>query len=1612
MAYLSQDNEDLIPDLITRKEFYWFKRWGDTSENKKYEDIIPRFLLEDAIARSGNLKLMSYQMFVQNYINPNTPYKRLLMQWDTGTGKSIGALSIAMNFIQQYRMEKEIGHVEIGSVFIIGFSERVFKNELLRFPEFGFLSKEERYRLDKLKRLAAVGGKPDIDRYQDMVIKIKKRFTSRKGNGFFRFYGYKAFVNRIFKAEKGINLNDLSEEQIRVALSNGKITYDEDLLSQFKNSLIICDEIHNVYNSVEKNNWGIAVQAVLDREPTCRAVLMSATPLNNSPTEIIDLLNLLLPAEQRLDKRDFFDNEKTLKPGALDKIGNLSSGRVSFLRDVNPKYYPSLSVEGEDLKEIPYLKFIRCPMSEFHYRTYKQVYTGALSQDSQYLVDFALENPDPTSKIGIFQTNQIKSALIAAPQKWKDKYGFDFRDNRVVGDALKYENLKKYSTKYVKMLDEIFDVIYKKNGKIFIYHDIVHMSGVLFIEQVLLKNGFIDEFSSSSDNTICMRCGRTRKEHSKDEIMGSAEPDILNKTDTKNVKLVFQKIKEKIIKYSVMPDYEDSEYSEFFNSIIKQCDKILKSKKVTAFDVMQVYTDIHKLSEKTPVNNEMKFIYSALSAIELNGGAITDNIIEPDIQLYKKGNKYYWKKGDIYIATIHKKKNVYYVPAAGMDNRLINGESQSLKDLAYILNTLVNIKNLPIEVQVPLYAPRLGEWLLHLHFELKTTQQKYSILRWSHCQKKGCGANDLSTYNKVKITIQKIPEVEGGSHLVDIVSTVAPQNSVNPFNPEIKYVADIQDFPEDVPEDMQDFPEDFPEDMPEDLQDESDFIEQVIEPTETYISSNKPGGKSKHGDKHKFIPARYIIAHSEIEKSQMEHSLEKFNNSDNADGNRFMILIASKIMKESYDIKAIQNVFIMGRPANIPTLLQIRGRAIRKHSHKDLPPDKRVVRLKIFTSCLPEKQTIGVDKGKYKLSYEEEKYKDKIASFQVMQKIEKVLHEHAIDGFINHELIQRAARSMPDPLSSLEFTPKLDPKKINKHFHLSELNLSTFNIYHAKKEVDLIKTIIKRLFIEISSVWEYNDLLEAVKNPGDYETEINTQLFSEGNFLIAMDQLCWNNDTQYIEPLISKVHIDSITMKEILEGGYLANSGMSVKKWFGGDGDMKDSETTRNLYEYALNNDEIHGGSAMSEFISDGTTGAKALIKMTGKTSQFPSYIIDRLYDTNDKIVTLPGGQDSIILPIADGSKQYYILFPISYDSNEPNIDLELPYRVVKQEQQKTINMNNFIQNKRIDFDYDDKKKIFYRKYQDISIENMENVVCEYGTNFHIKFLEECVDYVFRAWIDPKIEKSEYHEFYFKMLYYYDLLSLVIWAYTCKPKIFRDYVKYAIPVKTKDVKLKTLSRYEKRREELEDINPDDTSELATSGIINLLKTSLNRTSNVWIPAEFREQYQKTVDDSLRLFAGKYKKTKSISKVSAMQLPIGHYISKFPRLYHPDKGWTEDPTYSQADEAYIENNIIIGYDDRSAAGVHIRFKLRPPVHNIKKYKDSRLIARGTVCKSKSKSELRTIAKNLDIMLPDKMNVDELCGLIRSKLIRLELKERIKGSKVKYFYHHYEDNTFNL
>ena len=1153
MAYVDVDDPNILTDINRRKEYHAFP------PSKSY----PNFFIDVLMKRGMYLQFMPSQHLISNFISPQTPYSRILIKWSTGMGKTLTALFMSLNFIDFYKKLDS----EIGSVYIIGFSGRIFRNELLTRPELGFISREELQKLRKLQNLSHIGVEYN-KKFQEFRAHIQRRFTNRNNNGFFKFIGYKAFVNRLFISNsKDININNLSDEEIIKNIEAKKINVNLVLLESFTNSLMICDEIHNVYNSLDKNNWGIAIQYVLDNVKSVRAAFLSATPLNNNPSEIVDITNLV--TGKKLKKIDYFSKDGHIKPGALEKIANMWKGRVSFLRDANPKYFPSRTITGESIKGIDYLKFIRCPMSSFQYNTYKSFYTGTLPQDERYIIDFALPNPK-SEKIGLFRTQNIKQELSGASQSWKDKNKIDFRNNRIVGEIANVNIIKKYSGKYHRVISDIIDLVKKKIGKIFVYHKIVHMSGILFIEELLKRNGFIGDGIGSTDSTICVICGLTR------------------------------------------------------------------------------------------------------------------------------GN---------------------------------------------------------------------------------------------------------------------------------------------------------------------------------------------------------------HKNTHDFKPSRYLIVRGELNQSKITQIKEKYNHPSNKLGHNFVIFIGSQMIQEAHNFLAIRELLITSRPDNISALKQLLGRGIRNNSHSLLEPGNRNVNIRIYTSCLPNK-----DKDGYIKSHEEIKYMEKMRHYKVIQLIDKkVFHENAIDASINKDTIL-PKDPIKDPLGDFNILPfKISKDFPDKKLNIKDLNLSTFNVFHAEKEVEMITIVIKRLFIETSSVWSYEELWKAVKNP-PFDAKMNAAMFSQYLFNIALTKLLYLKNRTQIEPYI-------------------------------------------NLEEKG---------------------------------------VIDFLLDPNEKIILLPSGQRSIISYVG----KYYILFPVD-DYNRPIIDVETAFRTRKVIEKVSIDIESFLSDFSNIYNYEEKKEKFYYKWSGVSIENLESAVCDFGTDFHIQFIEECVKYIFDVWVSRDMKKSKFHDFYFKMIHYYSMRDLIIWAHTSKEDLFKKYEKYVSAVSEN---IQTGSTFK--------LIFDKKKLVSTSGLINLLKSSINNSSLKWCPSEARDKYKKHLDASLKLFSRNRKKSKP-AKVPADYLPIGHFLKNTPRFYHPQQKWYDLPEYLNTRDDYKENPVIIGYDERTKTAINTRFKIRPPIQKIKIHKDTRKIEKGSVCSnSRSKEYLTNLLKKLGIPEDKTNNVDSLCSMIRVKLIYNELNERINKTKIKWFYFSYE------
>lgn len=112
-----------------------------------------------------------------------------------------------------------------------------------------------------------------------------------------------------------------------------------------------------------------------------------------------------------------------------------------------------------------------------------------------------------------------------------------------------------------------------------------------------------------------------------------------------------------------------------------------------------------------------------------------------------------------------------------------------------------------------------------------------------------------------------------------------------------------------------------------------------------------------------------------------------FNNKYNSDGSKIKIMLGSPSIKEGVSLLRVQQVHILEPYWNQSRVSQVIGRAIRYCSHKDMPVDKRLVKVYIYISHHP-KEKESIDQYIQKLANTKKK---------LINKFEQALKESAID---------------------------------------------------------------------------------------------------------------------------------------------------------------------------------------------------------------------------------------------------------------------------------------------------------------------------------------------------------------------------------------------------------------------------------------------------------------------------------------------------------------------------------------------------------------------------------------------------------------------------------------
>ena len=343
--------------IATKKEFNDTKYDGQLHNDiKKYSDEIA----------NAEYELQPHQAFVKNFMSFQTPYSSLLLYHGLGTGKTCSAIGVGEDmreFMKQTGNNKRI---------LIVATENVQDNFKLQL-----FDERKLVEINGIWTIQGCLGNKLLKEINPTNMKMsrEKIITSIKHliNQYYIFLGYIQFANYIIKTMTGTHQHVANERHgeksiIHIAKEEKKIDEKaiQRLQHEFNDRLIIIDEIHNIRktsNNLETKNHLVAtnLEILVHYAKNMRLLLLSATPMYNTYTEIVWLLNLMNINDRRgkIEIGNVFDQEGNFKKGGEELLIRKATGYVSFVRGENPytfpyRVYPSIFDKDHSFKHLEY----------------------------------------------------------------------------------------------------------------------------------------------------------------------------------------------------------------------------------------------------------------------------------------------------------------------------------------------------------------------------------------------------------------------------------------------------------------------------------------------------------------------------------------------------------------------------------------------------------------------------------------------------------------------------------------------------------------------------------------------------------------------------------------------------------------------------------------------------------------------------------------------------------------------------------------------------------------------------------------------------------------------------------------------------------------------------------------------------------------------------------------------------------------------------------------------------------------------------------------------------------------------------------------------------------
>ena len=475
-----------------------------------------------------DFKLLPQQEFLKNFLSPHTPYNSILIFHGTGVGKTCSAITIAEGFKKILKKRKHKITVLLQRNIIENFVK-------------------ELYNFEKPDNKQCAGIIYKYDSQYDHLPKEKKEYKIRKKiREYYKFYGYKEFANNVMKiCEWDGTLNNLN--------NNTKVL----IKKYYTNRVFIIDEVHHIKsitNDIITKKVPPILEAIVTYGKNIKLVMMSATPIYDSPKEIIFLLNLMLLNDNRdkLDEKQIFDSNDNITNKGKIILENKARGYISYFRGDSPEIFPSriyapesitpqfkYNIKGEINKnQLNYIKIFPCYFSLKHYKFYNKLLNSDVDSDKRMIslirqisnIVYPKKNNTLTfGKEGFQKHNNGNGAFYETTRIiQKKKYTYYKYQNHVLTNIntenekpfLDLSIISEYSVKIYEIIKNIID----GNGLVYIYSEFVD-SGTLPIALALEQAGYeryvlhnetqLLEYSKNSNNgggkhpPRCYKCGNT-----------------------------------------------------------------------------------------------------------------------------------------------------------------------------------------------------------------------------------------------------------------------------------------------------------------------------------------------------------------------------------------------------------------------------------------------------------------------------------------------------------------------------------------------------------------------------------------------------------------------------------------------------------------------------------------------------------------------------------------------------------------------------------------------------------------------------------------------------------------------------------------------------------------------------------------------------------------------------------------------------------------------------------------------------------------------------------------------------------------------------------------------